>query len=81
MNKDSNQEKDFLKEQLEWTKEQIQILDKIDNKLHEMKAIAVYVTEHSLIHEETKKFQAQLLELQNDVKLLEKQLYYNQLPN
>ena len=35
----------FLEQQLQWTKEQVSILNVIDEKLHEMKEIAQYVVD------------------------------------
>ena len=34
----------FLEQQLQWTKEQVSILNVIDEKLHEMKEIAQYAS-------------------------------------
>ena len=48
MDKDQQEQKKFLEEQLEWCKEQDRILEEIEMKLHEMKRIAEYALEHEL---------------------------------
>ena len=45
MDNDQQDQKKFLEEQLEWSKEQVRILDEIDMRLHEMKRIAEYAVE------------------------------------
>lgn len=48
MGKEKSERKEFLHEQLEWTKVQIDILDQMDIKLHEMKKIAEYAAHNEL---------------------------------
>ena len=48
MNKDEQEHKQFLEQQLEWFKEQDRILEEIEMKLHEMKKIAQYALDHEL---------------------------------
>ena len=75
MDKDEQEHKKFLEEQLEWCKEQDRILEEIDVKLHEMKKIAEYALEHELTSVEIDKLNSQLNELKREVHSLEKQLH------
>ena len=75
MNKDQQDQKKFLEEQLEWTKEQVRILDEIDIRLHEMKKIAEYAVEHELSATEKIRLNNQLKDLKDEVDSLEKQLH------
>ena len=75
MNKDQKDQKKFLEEQLEWSKEQVRILDEIDMRLHEMKRIAEYAVEHELSANEKIRLNTQLKDLKYEVDSLEKQLH------
>ncbi len=75
MNKDQKELKTFLEEQLEWSKEQVRILDEIDMRLHEMKRIAEYAVEHELSANEKIRLNTQLKDLKDEVDSLEKQLH------
>ena len=75
MNKDEQDQKKFLEEQLEWTKEQVRILDEIDIRLHEMKKIAEYAVEHELSSTEKIRLNNQMKDLKAEVDSLEKQLH------
>ena len=75
MNKDQQDQKKFLEEQLEWSKEQVRILDEIDMRLHEMKRIAEYAVDHELSANEKIRFNNQLKDLKDEVDSLEKQLH------
>ena len=75
MNKDQKDQKKFLEEQLEWSKEQVRILDEIDMRLHEMKKIAEYAVDHELSATEKIRFNNQLKVLKDEVDSLEKQLH------
>lgn len=75
MNKDQKDQKKFLEEQLEWSKEQVRILDEIDMRLHEMKRIAEYAVDHELSAIEKIRFNNQLKDLKDEVDSLEKQLH------
>jgi hypothetical protein len=75
MDKDEQDRKKFLEEQLEWCKEQDRILEEIDSKLHEMKQIAEYALNHELTSVEIDQLNGQLHVLQSEVQLLEKQLH------
>lgn len=67
------EQKEFLEQQLQWTKEQIRILDEMDGKLQEMKKIAEYAVENDLSIEEVEKLNSQLKELQTEYSFLEAQ--------
>ena len=75
MNKDEQEHKKFLEEQLEWCKEQDRILEEIEVKLHEMKQIAEYALEHELTSLEIDQLNSQLNELKSEVHSLEEQLH------
>lgn len=66
--------KQFLEEQLEWCKQQDLILEKIEEKLFEMKCIAEYVSEHVLSSSEMSRLNRQLQELKCKADALEKLL-------
>ena len=75
MNQDQQAQKRDLEQQLEWTKEQVRILDKMDVKLHEMKKIAEYALEHKLSEDEIQRLNGELNVLKSELSSLEKQLY------
>ena len=75
MNKDEQDYKKFLEQQLEWCKEQDRILEEIEMKLHEMKKIAKYSLDHELTPLEMDQLNGQLKELESEVHFLERQLY------
>lgn len=67
------EQKEFVEEQLQWTKEQIHLLDQMDAILQEMKKIAEYAAENELSKEEAEKLNSQLKELQDEYSYLENQ--------
>lgn len=73
MYKDQKELKEFLEQQLEWTKVQAHILDKIDEKLHQMKRIAVYAAEHDLPEYELDDLNTRINELKQEIHVLERQ--------
>jgi len=75
MNHDQQEQKKLLERQLQWTKEQVCILDEMDVKLHEMKRIAEYALEHTLSAIEIEKSNGELDVLKNEFSSLERQLY------
>ncbi|MDQ0214936.1 cob(I)alamin adenosyltransferase [Oikeobacillus pervagus] len=75
MNKDEHQNKKILEEQIQWCKEQDQILEEIETKLFEMKKIAEYSLEYELTSDEIDELNGQLQELKCEVQSLEKQLH------
>ena len=74
MNKDEQEHKRFLEQQLEWCKKQDRILAEIETKLYEMKKITQYALDHELTEIEIELLNNQLNELKSEVHLLEKQL-------
>ena len=74
MDKDQHEYKKFLEEQLQWSIIRAQLLEEIDEKLHEMKAIAEYAMENELNQIEVKNLNGQLNILKNEVAALEQQL-------
>jgi hypothetical protein len=74
MDKDQQEVKKFLEEQLEWSKDRVRILDEMNVKLLEMKRIAQYVVDHELSGNETDTLNSQLNHLKNQFYALEKQL-------
>ena len=75
MQLESQSEKKMLEQQLQWTKEQIRILDAMDIKLHEMKKIAEYAAENELSSYEREVLNNQIVALKNEYRILESQRY------
>ncbi|MFJ8266894.1 hypothetical protein [Peribacillus asahii] len=75
MDKDQQEQKRFLEEQLEWCRKQDGILEEIEEKLHEMKELAEYARDHELTSLEIDKLNNQLNDLKREVHSLEQQLY------
>lgn len=75
MNKDEQEHKRFLEQQLQWCKEQDRILEEIEIKLHEMKKIAQYALNQELNPVEIDQLNSQMKELESEVHLLKKRLY------
>lgn len=74
MDKDQQEKKKFLEEQIEWCRMQDGILEKLEMKLHEMKRIAQYTLDHELTPLEINQLNGKLKELEIEVHFLEKQL-------
>ena len=74
MDKQEQEHKKFLEQQLEWCKKQDRILEEIEMKLYEMKKITQYTLDHELTEIEIEQLNVQLNELKSEVHLLEKQL-------
>lgn len=75
MDKDQKEHKEFLELQLQWTREQVRILDEINGKLHEMKRIAEYTSsKYELTTMEIGKLNGELNVLKHECDYLEKQL-------
>jgi hypothetical protein len=74
MDKDQKEQKKFLEQQLQWSKEQSRILEEIEEKLYEMKGLAEYALTYELSPIEINKLNEQLNDLKNEVHSLEKQL-------
>lgn len=75
MDKEEQEHKQFLEQQLEWCKEQDCILEEIEMKLQKMKKLAEYALEHELTSDEIDDLNSQLNELKHEVRALEKQLH------
>jgi polyhydroxyalkanoate synthesis regulator phasin len=75
MEKDQEEYKNFLEQQLHWCKEHDRILEEINIKLHDMKKIAEYTLAHELTSAEIDKLNGELNQLKREVHFLEKQLY------
>lgn len=75
MEKEEQEHKQFLEQQLEWCKKQDCILEEIEMKLHEMEKIAQFILDHVLTVREIDKLNGQLDELKRDVHFLEKGLH------
>ncbi|WP_428909635.1 hypothetical protein [Niallia sp. Krafla_26] len=75
MDKDDQEHKKFLEEQLEWCEKQDSILEEIDIRLNKMKRIAEYARDHELTSKEVDKLNDKLNELKNEIHSLEKQLH------
>ena len=73
MDKEQKELKAFLEQQLKWAKEQTRILDQIDEKLHQMKRIAIYAAEHDLPEYEIDESNTRINELKQEVHMLERQ--------
>lgn len=74
MEKEEQEHKRFLEQQLEWCKRQNRILEEIEMKLYEMKKIAQYTLDHELNPREIDQLNDRLKELTSKVHSLEKQL-------
>lgn len=74
MNKDEQERKKFLEDQLQWCKEQDTILEEIEFKLNKMREITEYALKYDLSKIEKDQLNHQLNELKKEVHLLEKML-------
>ncbi|RKQ12325.1 hypothetical protein [Ureibacillus endophyticus] len=74
MNKNNQEYQFFLEKQLEWCKSQDRILEEIENKLYEMKEIAMYARDHEVMPMVLNRLNNQLNTLKQDILFLEKQL-------
>jgi len=75
MDKDRQEQKKFLEEQLHWCKEQDRILEEMESRLREMKRIAEYALEKELNSAEINELDGRLNELKKEVHFLEEQLH------
>lgn len=62
----NNNEK-YLKEKLEWIKYRIEMLDKMEQKLREMKRLAQYAKDNDLDDKEIKEINVKLNELKDEI--------------
>lgn len=75
MDKDNQEHKKFLEEQLQWCKEQDNMLRELDMKLHEMKEIAISVIVNNLSPTEYEALNERFNKLKIQVNALEQQLH------
>lgn len=73
--KEQEERKEFLEQQLRWTKEQNKILDDMDEKLQAMKKIAEYAAGNDLSSSEREEWNSELEKLKGKYDFLEKQRY------
>lgn len=78
LKKEQNISLKSLAEQLQWCKEQGEILEKIETALYEMKGIAEYATENKLDSFEANELNGKINQLKKEVTVLEKQLHLSQ---
>ena len=74
MDKDQQVQKRFLKEQVEWCEMQDIVLEKIENKLYQMKKLAEYVRDYEPTSIQVNRLNARLNILKQEVHSLEQQL-------
>ena len=74
MNKDKQEKKRFLEEQIEWCKMQDAILQEIEEKYNKMKELAEYSCNNEITLSETEELNNQLNTLKQEVHSLEQLL-------
>ena len=74
MDKNQQEHKKFLEDQVEWGRQRDAILEQIENKLYEMKELAEYARDHELTPIERSRLQEQMNTLNQGVHSLEQQL-------
>jgi len=74
MDKDQIELKKFLEERVNWSVHQDKILEKIENKLYEMKELAEYARNYELTQIEINRLNVQLNMLKQEIHFLEQQL-------
>ncbi|MEK3978409.1 hypothetical protein MKY37_04860 [Psychrobacillus sp. FSL K6-2836] len=75
MNKDREEQRRFLNEQIQWCKEQDQILKEIEARLYIMTDLVEYALIYDLNPNEITRVNFQLNELKKEVRSFNKQLY------
>ena len=75
MDQAQQEQKNHLEQQLQWTVEQVRVLDEMNVKLHEMKRIAEYALAHNLSAIEIERLNGELDTLKTEFSSLEQQLY------
>jgi len=75
MNQEQQEQKHHLEQQLQWTVEQVVILDEMNVKLHEMKRIAEYALAENLSAIEIERLNGELDTLKTEFSSLERQQY------
>lgn len=74
MDKEQQDQKKFLEEQVEWCKRQDRVLAQIESKLYEMRELAHYAYSYVLTQAEADELNNKLNDLKEEVMSLEKQL-------
>ncbi len=74
MEKDQQEEKKFLEEQIKWCKKRDVILELLEEKLYKMKVLAECSYDHELTSIEIDQLNGQLNTLKQEVHILEQQL-------
>ncbi|KGA97219.1 hypothetical protein AJ85_00845 [Alkalihalobacillus alcalophilus ATCC 27647 = CGMCC 1.3604] len=74
MNKETQEHKRYLENQLQQAKQQDQILAQIEEKLYKMKEIAEFARDFQLSMSERNKLNTRINDLKVEVSLLEKKL-------
>lgn len=77
MNREQEEQKAFLEQEMERNRQRDTILSRMENKLYEMRAIAEYAAKSELPHWETQALNDQLTGLKEEVHTLEVQLHTN----
>ncbi|WP_186669112.1 hypothetical protein [Sporosarcina sp. BP05] len=75
MDEEHQEQKNHLEQQLQWTVEQVRVLDEMNVKLHEMKRIDEYALAHNLSAIEIERLNGELDTLKTEFSSLERQLY------
>ncbi|GAA0498875.1 hypothetical protein GCM10008986_27500 [Salinibacillus aidingensis] len=75
MDNNHQEHKNFLEIQLQWCKEQDNLLEQMEIKLYEMRKIAEYAIEHDLTTIESIRLNAKMDILKSEVLDLQQQLY------
>lgn len=68
-----NNNEEYLKQKLQWVKYRLEMLDKIEEKLKEMKNLAEYLKENDLNDEEVGEINMKFNELKNQVIRMDEQ--------
>lgn len=79
LKKEQNVSLKQLEEQLQWCREQDDILESIETALYQMRGIAEYAAKNELNPLETKKLQAEIDQLKEEIASLEKKLRPSQI--
>ncbi|WP_017726258.1 hypothetical protein [Halalkalibacterium ligniniphilum] len=75
MSNDLNERRQFLEQQLEWSKKQALILEEIETKLYKMRELAEYVLANELSEGEAAQINHTWNELKREVAQLQQELY------
>ncbi|TAA72235.1 hypothetical protein [Planococcus salinarum] len=73
---DDKMYKEFLESQLQWSKNQSAVLEKMESKLHEMKEVAETAAGNEVSKATREKLNERMEILKNEYRTLEKQIAY-----